>query len=205
MSLEADTCGSSVNKNVLGWTPFFLQLTVATVAYCTAAHIFAPVQHMESMKTAAGEFLSVIVVYLGMFTVMYSSVLAVTFVILVLIRKSNIHITNVLAKAILPSLIVGAISIFGGWYSAAHAGDLSYTTRKDLKDGIKLSCIKTQKADSNNKQFPLVADSEYCDCSATVISQKITSSEFDYFQANETWPKGFMDRNHEEGLSVWNI
>jgi hypothetical protein len=90
--------------------------------------------------------------------------------------------------------------MYGHWYSAAHAGELSYTIRKDLKDVIKIGCIKSQKADPNNKQFPLWKIQEYCDCSATAISQKITSEEFEYFKANEAWPKGFMDRNREEGF-----
>ncbi|MDD2366073.1 MAG: hypothetical protein PHN84_07910 [Desulfuromonadaceae bacterium] len=115
----------NATDNVLGWKRFFLRLGIAATVYCTVSHIVIPNPPLENVITAAGKVLSVVVSYLVMFIPLYVVVAAITFVLVKNFNKNRLHSTNILAMAIVPSLIVGGIGIFFIWYGTAHAAELN--------------------------------------------------------------------------------
>lgn len=90
--------------------------------------------------------------------------------------------------------------LFGALYGNANAEELTYTNKKDIHDGIKRTCIKSQKADPLNSSVPMWKIEEYCNCYGLAMAQRLTFEELKYFQTNGTWPSGFEAKTREEGF-----
>jgi hypothetical protein len=98
------------------------------------------------------------------------------------------------------TLIIISMVLYGTLHRKANAEELTYTNKKDIHDGIKRTCIKSQKADPLNASIPVWKIEEYCDCSGLAMSQRLTFEELKYFQTNGTWPNGFEAKAREEGF-----
>jgi hypothetical protein len=103
----------------IGWKDWFVRFLAATILYSVVAHIIAPAPAMNGMETTAGTILSVVVVYAGMFICLYLIISVISLICLKLTRN-RLHITNALTKSLIPSLIVGALLLFGSWYGRTH-------------------------------------------------------------------------------------
>ncbi len=108
-------------NDVLGYGKFFIRFTIAIVIYCVIFDFISPAAPLASMQTRAGAILSTYSTYIGMFIFIYLPVLLFYMIYKKLFSKENPHITNILSRAIFPTLIFCAVLLYGASYAANSA------------------------------------------------------------------------------------
>jgi len=185
---QADTKNTD---SVLGWKRLLLNIFYAAILYCFAFHLLSPVKPDSNLVTHTGRFVYVIGTYLSIFMPVYVVVSIITMVLIKILNKNKVHITNILGKAIVPSLIVGGILIFGSWYGTAHADEMTPALRKDVYNKIVQDCYNTQKGAAVNRDIPIPKIEEYCKCGASSISKKVVASDIRFATSKGSWPDSF--------------
>ena len=108
------------NKTVFGWKNYFFRLLIFTSSYSALWLIIVPQKPMQGMKTKAGEIFSLVIPAMFMYIIVHLVVSAIVFFIYIIANKRDTHVTNVFAKALVPSFIISLLIIWGNWYAAAH-------------------------------------------------------------------------------------
>ena len=201
---EETLADTKTTDSELGWKRLLLNISYAAILYCFAFHLVAPVKPDSNLVTHTGRFVSVIGTYLSIFIPVYVIVSLITVILIKIFNKSKGHITNTLGKAIVPSLIVGGILIFGAWYGTAHADEMTPALRKDVYNKIVQDCNIKQKGAAENKNIPVAKIEEYCKCGASSISKKVVTSDLRYAQRNGAWPDSFNTMMIAESQKCFN-
>jgi hypothetical protein len=120
---------------------------------------------------------------------------------ILMIANPHLPALNFLPRALLLTLLLGAMLTFGGWHNTADAAALSAADRNTLNKIIKVNCIEaTQEDRKNHNQVYLWDVEDYCECCASASSQVLSPEELSYFETNRTWPEEVMERNRNIGF-----
>lgn len=123
--IREETKNSEPQDGIQGitWGDFGLRFLGASALYVAASHIFFPYPVPMNIFSPLKILVYYLLGYLAMFVSIYLSISLPTVVIAKIIPKyKNTQVARLLTYTLVPTFIVGAILIYGGWYGSKMAG-----------------------------------------------------------------------------------
>jgi len=105
----------STGKKAARWWKYFLLLALALIAYSVSMHIFDPIAKPDVRP--GEEYLVYAIAYPAQFLLLYIPISFVAVIISKIFpRYRKLTVTYVLIWTLIPTLLVGGLMIYGGWY-----------------------------------------------------------------------------------------